>query len=53
VLEVHAVEEIKTQQIALKDLRTPRIRLLDGDLICMLDTKITEYKGNKVTMVTK
>jgi hypothetical protein len=59
VLEVHAVEETQTQQIVLKDQKDMQgleghlvIRLLDGDLICMLDTKVAKYKGNKVTMVT-
>jgi hypothetical protein len=43
------VEETKTQQIELKGLKDFGIRLLDGDLICILNTKVTEYKGNKVT----
>jgi hypothetical protein len=33
-------------------LRDLVIRLLDGDLICMLDTKVTQYKGNKGNKVT-
>jgi hypothetical protein len=59
VLEVHAVEVTQTQQIELegledlKDLRDLVIRLLDGDLICRLDTKVELYKGNNGNNVTK
>jgi hypothetical protein len=51
------VEVTQTQQIVLegsKDLRGHLvIRLLDGDLICRLHTKVAEYKGNKDNNVTK
>jgi hypothetical protein len=46
MLEVHAVEETQTQQIILEGLEDMVIRLLDGDLICILDTKVDKYKGN-------